>query len=111
MGKGEPEIVRPAVAPPPPDAPAPGQELEIDDKGVVSQYANFFSATGTLEEVILDYGNRNKENMNKIKIDSRIVVSIWNAKRILAALAQTINMFEERFGKIELDPRKRIKNP
>ena len=78
---------------------------------MVSQYANFFSATGTLEEVILDYGNRNKENMNKIKIDSRIVVSIWNAKRILAALAQTINMFEERFGKIELDPRKRIKNP
>jgi preprotein translocase subunit Sec61beta len=107
----EPEVVRPAAAPPPPDVPAPGQELEIDDKNVISQYANFFSATGTLEEVILDFGNRNKENMNKIKIDSRVVVSIWNAKRILAALAQTINMFEERFGKIELDPRKRIKNP
>ena len=60
MGKGEPEIVRPAAAPPAPEAPTPGQELEIDDKGVVSQYANFFSATGTLEEVILDFGNRNK---------------------------------------------------
>ena len=109
MGKSD-EVIRPAASPPPPaDVPAPGQELEIDDKGVVSQYANFFSATGTMEEVILDFGNRSKENMNKIKIDCRLVVSIWNAKRILAALAQTINMFEERFGKIELDPRKRIK--
>ena len=110
MGKSD-EIIRPAPPPPTPAEAAapPGGELEIDDKGVVSQYANFFSATGTLEEVILDYGNRNKENMNKIKIDSRIVVSIWNAKRILAALAQTINMFEERFGKIELDPRRRMR--
>ncbi len=111
MAKSD-EVIKPATPPPPPEAPpAAGQELEIEDKGVISQYANFFSATGTLEEVILDFGNRNKENMNKIKIDSRIVVSIWNAKRILAALAQTINMFEERFGKIELDPRKRIKTP
>ena len=83
--------------------------MKIDDKDVVPQYANFFSATGTMEEVILDFGNRLREPADTVKIDTRIVVSVYNAKRILAALAQTINMYEERFGKIELDPRRRMK--
>ncbi|MEW6357093.1 MAG: DUF3467 domain-containing protein [Planctomycetota bacterium] len=87
------------------------QQIEVDDSGVVTQYANFFAATGTMEEVILDFGNRGKSPQDKIKIDSRVVVSVFNAKRILAALAQTINMYEERFGKIELDPRKRMQTP
>jgi len=101
---------QPAPAVAPVDQQQPQQpQLKIDDTGVVTEYANFFSATGTLEEVILDFGNRSKDAPDKVKIDTRIVVSVFNAKRILAALAQTINMYEERFGKIELDPRKRMR--
>lgn len=100
-----------AEAPQAPQGDAQQVQIQVDDSGVVTEYANFFAATGTMEEVILDFGNRGKTPQDKIKIDTRVVVSVFNAKRILAALAQTINMYEERFGKIELDPRKRMQSP
>ena len=112
MAKSEADAPDPTQGVPPPGAAQQQQaQIEVDDSGVASQYANFFAATGTMEEVILDFGNRGKTPQDKVKIDTRIVVSVFNAKRILAALAQTINMYEERFGKIELDPRQRMQNP
>ena len=57
-------------ATPPPD-PNQQQQIEVDDGGVATQYANFFAATGNIEEVIFDFGNRGKTPQDKVKIESK----------------------------------------
>ena len=78
-----------------------------------ASYANVCRATGTPEEVIMDFAlNPNAFGMvvdEPVKINHRIVMSYQAAKRTALVLLETVRRHEERFGEIELDPRKRLR--
>ena len=87
---------------------------QLEDSGVSGSYANFVRVTGSPEEVVLDFclvPNPSDRGDDKIEIQNRVVVSYFGAKRLLAALHQTVARHEQRFGAVELDVRKRLLNP
>ena len=43
-----------------------------------------------------------------LKIDSRVVLTPWAAKRLAIALGQTVQRYEQAYGVIEIDPRRRL---
>jgi len=86
----------------------------LEDSGVVGSYANFVRVTGSPEEVVLDFclvPNPAERTDEKIEIQNRVVLSYFGAKRLFAALHQTIGRHEQRFGVVELDVRKRLIAP
>jgi len=85
----------------------------VDDANAIAMYANFCRVTGTTEEVILDYGLNPQpfgDATIPIKVNQRIVVSFYGAKRMLQALDATIRRHEKTFGELELDVQKRAKS-
>ncbi|MBI9017191.1 MAG: DUF3467 domain-containing protein [Phycisphaerae bacterium] len=95
------------------DAPAEGQQVRItlDDKDVEASYSNFCRVTGTPEEVVVDFAlnpNPFARTDQEIKIDRRLVINYYTAKRLYAALQQTIMRHEQNFGVIELNVQRRL---
>jgi hypothetical protein len=85
--------------------------IQIDTSKAANSYANFCRVTGTPEEVIVDFGlNATPIGVpaDPIKIDQRIVMNFYTAKRFLIALEVTIQQHEETFGELELDVQKRV---
>jgi len=90
-----------------------GQQVRItlDDSSVEATYSNFCRVTGTPEEVIIDFSlnpNPFAQQDQKIRIDKRIVLNQFTAKRLFAALQQTIMRHEQNFGVIELNVQRRL---
>lgn len=75
-------------------------KITMEDAGVLSQYANFFAVSAGPEEVVLDFGNVARTDPTRVRVQSRIVLSPANAKRMLMAIGQTIKAYEDRFGTI-----------
>lgn len=99
---------------PPQGAAAPQQQsfqLEVDDTGVASSYANFCRVTGSPEELIIDFG-LNPQPMgvpkNPIHVNQRIIVNFYTAKRLLHALQMSVARHESVFGVLETDVQKRV---
>ena len=89
--------------------------LSLDyDASSHATYSNLCRVTGTPEEVMMDFAlNPNAFGRvvdESVKIDHRIVMSYEAAKRTAFVLLETIRRHEERFGPVELDPRKRLRN-
>ncbi|HEX4085488.1 MAG TPA: DUF3467 domain-containing protein [Chthoniobacteraceae bacterium] len=84
------------------------------DESSHATYSNLCRVTGTPEEVMMDFAlNPNAFGRivdEVVKIDHRIVMSYEAAKRTAFVLLETIRRHEERFGEVELDPRKRLRN-
>jgi len=101
-------------APPETQAQAdnPGGILSYDESSHAT-YSNLCRVTGTPEEVMMDFAlNPNAFGRvvdESVKIDHRIVMSYEAAKRTAFVLLETIRRHEERFGTVELDPRKRLR--
>lgn len=98
----------------PAQAPAPQQraQVQVDDAGTVSLYANFCRVTGSPEELIIDFGlNPQPVGIPKdpIKVTQRIIVNYYTAKRLLAALSMSVQRHEAVFGVLETDIQKRLK--
>lgn len=88
------------------------RRVEVDGSAVTASYANFCRVTGTPEEVLLDFGlNAHPfgQSPEPIKLDQRIVVNYYTAKRMLAALQLTVQRHEAAFGVLETDVQKRIR--
>jgi hypothetical protein len=94
-----------------PQAPLPQQtEVHVDDSGTLPSYSNFYRVTATPEEVILDFGLNPQPfatGRQDVKANQRIVMNFYTAKRLLTAMAMTIQRHEGTFGAIELDVRRR----
>jgi hypothetical protein len=77
-------------------------------------HSNMCRVTGTPEEVVMDFAlnvNAFGQVLNEsVTIDHRIVMGYEAAKRTALVLLETVRRYEERFGEIELDPRKRLKD-
>ena len=96
-------------------APPPTQQrsqVEIDESKAITCYANFCRVTGTPEELILDFGlNSNPmttADQQVIEVQQRLVLNYFTAKRMLQALAMSVQRHEQAFGVLETDVQKRV---
>jgi hypothetical protein len=86
----------------------------IDASGLKTSYANVCRIAQTPNEVIIDFGVNPNFFGNildePLRLDNRIILSHDAAKRLCLHLTATIQNFEARYGTIELDVTKRLKN-
>jgi len=90
---------------------APQVKITLDDSEVSAAYSNFCRVTGTPEEIIIDFAlnpNPFSQQDQNIAIDQRLVLNQFTAKRLFAALQQTIMRHEQNFGSIELNVQRRL---
>jgi len=90
---------------------APQVRITLDDANVLATYSNFCRVTGTPEEVIIDFSlnpNPFSQQDQTVKVDNRLVLNHYTAKRLFAALQQTIMRHEQNFGVIELNVQRRL---
>ena len=97
------------------DAAAQPMPIPVDTADMASLYANFFRVTGTPEELVLDFG-LNTQLMQpggpeSVKLNQRLVMSFYTAKRLLNALSWAVNRHESTFGMVETDFQKRLRTP
>ena len=92
--------------------------LRVDEREMSSSYANAFRTNGTAEEVMLDFGVNllspaaQKEGQPEIvfKVNDRVIMNYYSAKRLAITLSQLIRRHEDDFGELELDVAKRRKS-
>ncbi|GAB5441576.1 MAG: hypothetical protein Fues2KO_19250 [Fuerstiella sp.] len=104
----------PAAAAGQQQAQAPQQELVVDDSQAHAGYANFCRVSSTPEELILDLGlNPTPYATGKVdvKVNQRIILNHYTAKRLWQALSMALQRHEQAFGVLEIDVRKRVKTP
>lgn len=93
------------------DNPQQRQAVELNDDNASICYANFCRVTGTPEELILDFGLNSQPSgapTEAIEVKHRLVVNYFTAKRMLQALAVSVQRHEQVFGVLETDVQKRV---
>jgi len=91
--------------------------VRIDERDVQTAYANAFRTNATAEEVILDFGLNNlnpstqQQDMPEIifRIEQRVIMNFYSAKRLAITLSQLIRRHEDQFGELQLDVASRQK--
>jgi Protein of unknown function (DUF3467) len=88
--------------------------LRIAEQDMKTAYANAFRTNATPEEVVLDFGlnlpaqtAKDAEPQMDFRLNQRVIVNYYSAKRLALALTRLIHRHEEQFGEIELDAGKR----
>lgn len=87
-------------------------QVNVDDSNVSALYANFCRVTGSPEELIIDFGLNPQPvgvPTSPIKVSQRVIVNFFTAKRLLNALALSVQRHESVFGVLETDIQKRLK--
>ncbi len=86
------------------DQPQQPQTLQItlDEKTAQGEYVNFANIIHSPSEFVIDLG-RIMPGRTDVKVYSRVIMTPLHAKQFLQALAQNINLFEQKFGEIRLD--------
>ncbi|WP_316016105.1 DUF3467 domain-containing protein [Roseobacter sp. HKCCA0434] len=83
-----------------------GVELVWNDADIMSSYANVATATATQEEFFLLFGQHQswkgveEGGSVEIQLNTRMVMNPAAAKRFAAILVRSLEVYEERFGKI-----------
>jgi len=97
------------------EAPASNQppiQPTIEPANLEPIYTNFARVTGSPEELVLDFG-LNTEPMGNpthpVKIDQRLVMNYFTAKRLWMTLGASLARHEQAFGKLEIDIMKRVR--
>jgi hypothetical protein len=89
-------------------------QVTVDDASAPVSYAATVRIMPTAEEINIDFAGGIRPTGPQsavLKIDQRIVMNPWAAKRLAIILGQTIQRYEEAYGVIELDERKRRQGP
>ena len=92
----------------PPQQP---QQVQLDDSGILACYANFCRVNGTPEELIIDFGLNAQlfgAPTEALKVNQRLVINYYTAKRLLGALSMSVQRHEAAFGVLETDVQKRV---
>ena len=88
-------------------------QLQIDDAETPVTYSTTVRVWGSAEEFNLDFAGPLRPsgpNAAKLKIDQRVILNPWAAKRLAIALSQAVQRYEGAYGALELDARKRLVN-
>jgi len=83
--------------------------VKWDDGSMSTTYANVCNVTGTREEVALLFGTNQtlytgQPEVN-VKVNNRIVLSPFAAKRLQKLLENVLGQYEQRFGKLDIEGR------
>ena len=76
--------------------------IELDDQTAQGQYVNFANIIHSPSEFVIDLG-RIVPGRNDVKVYSRVIMTPLHAKQLLAALAQNISIFEQKYGEIRVE--------
>lgn len=66
------------------------EELVFDRSEMHQYFSNLISVTSTEEEVMIDFGTRDVEQLNHVKMAARVVLTPGHAARFLATLAKNL---------------------
>jgi hypothetical protein len=83
--------------------PNPNQSqinIELSEEIAEGIYSNLAIISHSNSEFVVDF-IRMMPNVPQAKVKSRIILTPEHAKRLLTALADNINKFEQQFGNIE----------
>ncbi|MDR2626731.1 MAG: DUF3467 domain-containing protein [Dysgonamonadaceae bacterium] len=81
--------------------PDNGIEIELTDEIAQGIYSNLAVIAHSSSEFVIDFV-RVVPNAPKAKVKSRIILTPEHAKRLLAALTDNINKYENQFGPVNL---------
>lgn len=95
--------------------------MRVDEREMRTNYANAFRTNGTAEEVMIDFGVNAVSPVAQqdaqraqaevvLKINDRIIMNYYSAKRLAMMLGQLVRRHEEQFGELEMDVSKRGKD-
>ena len=87
-----------------PDAQSRPPRIAIDDRGVEAESCDYWLLNSTPEEVILRLGSTKTNPQGPIKVNRRIALSYFTAKRLLAAMYQTVQNYEKALGALNIEP-------
>jgi hypothetical protein len=96
-----------------PDQQQQQMQLQVDDANTPVTYSTTVRVWGSAEEINLDFAGPLRPsgpNAAKLKVDQRLVLNPWAAKRLAIALSQAVQRYEQAYGPLELDARKRLVN-
>ncbi len=86
-------------------------QLKIDDSTTPVTYSTTARVWGSAEEINIDFAGpirpSGQQNVARLKIDQRLVMNPWSAKRLAIALGQAVTRYEQIYGPLEIDERKR----
>ena len=80
--------------------------IELTDEIAEGIYSNLAVIAHSSSEFVIDF-IRVMPNMPKSKVKSRVIMNAEHAKRLLTALSQNIEKYEQQFGEIILPEQKR----
>ncbi len=103
---------KPLEKPKPAEPVTGSRTLDRSAQSIV--YANWYTVTGTPEELLVDLGlnpQMGEEPTEPVKLTHRLVMSFLTAKRLSQALHSSLSRYEEEFGNLEVDVQKRVRNP
>jgi len=99
---------------PPATAPQPMAIPTIEAESLSALYANFVKVSPSPEELVLDFAlNPNMPGAQPvpIKVQQRLVLNYFTAKRLWAGLGLALQRHEQTFGVLETDVNKRVLPP
>lgn len=84
--------------------------VDWDDSNMQSSHANVVNATSSREEVNLFFGTNETWKASEtrevhVKLNNRIVLSPFAAKRLFILLGAVLKQYEQRFGPIDIAPK------
>lgn len=88
-------------------------QVQIKDDKANTVYSNVCRVGATPEEVFIDFAiNLQQETQPGValmEVNTRVLMNFYAAKRLALALSQAVQRYEQTFGALELDPRRRVK--
>ena len=81
--------------------PSQPRQVRFVEEGVKTQYSGVFNVGFGAEEVVFIFGNPSL-NPNVVRIESKVAVSLKNAKRIAVTLSNMLRRHEAIHGEIDI---------
>ena len=85
---------------------ATGPIVKFDDTGISNAYANVCNVSSSREEVVVVFGMNNAWERDasevRVKLNSRVILSPFAAKRLGLLLNSVVQQYEARFGAMDV---------
>lgn len=96
------------------DAPRQAQvQVQIDDQSANTTYSTNVRVWNSAEEFNLDFAGPIRPvnaTTARLKVEQRVTLSPWAAKRLALALQQAVVRYEQTYGVLEIDANQRVIN-
>ena len=80
--------------------------VKFDDRGITNAYTNVCNVSSSREEFFLMFGMNNARERDAsevgVKLNSRVILSPFAAKRLAMLLDSVVKQYEGRFGSMDL---------